>query len=193
MAKAMETQDSKLFLEQIDMQRFALAQVQGITKENAPLNTLDNLGKMLGIGGISDLVGSVVDVETATTEYFNRGVSTGELILECTASQKPYCPWVPEALKKAIVKELSSKAAVAKVTTPAGMTSWIVLAKKNAAWKVAGQAVLENEATALALQELPEQTSNSGKKTQSKNTDPYAPAPPPPASDGKAHSPLVEL
>ncbi len=196
MAKAMETQDSKLFLAQIDLDLFALAQIQNLTKENVPLAALDNLGKLFGVGGLTDLVGNIVDVKTATADYFNRGVSTGELLLECSTSQEPYCPWVPSALKNAKVKELSSTAAVAKVTTPAGMTSWIVLAKVGSVWKVSGQGLLENDAVELALKATSKRETTPEKSKQQdakKSSDPYAPAPPPPASEQKSAPPVMKL
>ncbi len=174
------------------MDRFVLAQVQGLTKDNVPLAALDSLGKLFGVGGLTDMVGNIVDVKTSTIDYFNRGVSTGELLLECSKSQEPYCPWVPSALKKAQVKELSSTAAVAKVSTPAGMTSWIVLTKVDSAWKVSGQAVLENEAVTLALQNPTRNVPESDKQNQ--KSDPYAPTlPPPPSSNSTNVPPVVDL
>ena len=46
--------------------------------------------------------------------------------------------------------ELGPDAAVASVTTPAGMTSWLALRKQGETWRVVGRAVMENMARAFA-------------------------------------------
>ena len=46
--------------------------------------------------------------------------------------------------------ELGPDAAVASVTTPAGMTSWLALRKQGENWRVVGRAVMENMARAFA-------------------------------------------
>ena len=68
----------------------------------------------------------------------------------CRKAERPDCPWVPESLRNAKVVELGPDAAVASVTTPAGMTSWLALRKQGETWRVVGRAVMENMARAFA-------------------------------------------
>ncbi len=187
MAQALDARDADAFLAQMDMKRFAKAEVEGMTQGNSALEAIDNVGKFLGLGGVGDFLGTVLNTQDAATKSFSRGVSTGELINQCTRSQKPNCPWVPESLRTATIKELSDVAAVAQITTPAGMTSWLALAKEGDVWKVVGQAVLEKEATQAAkgivTQQNPSKSSATPpKQSSSDSSDPYAPAPPPPAA-----------
>lgn len=150
MAKALTERDSALFLAQMDGKAFAANTINALTREDPALRTLDAVGKMLGLGGMEDLVNSVVDTHQRQQELFTRGVSTGELVLECTRATKPNCPWVPEALKAAKVRKLGDTAAIAQVTTPAKLTSWLALRKVGENWLVVGQAPLEATAQAYA-------------------------------------------
>ncbi len=206
MAKALENRDATAFLNHMDMKRFAANEVQGLTKNNAALSALSDMGKFLGIGGMESLLGSVMETPQQITESFTRGVSTGELINACTRSQKPNCPWVPDSLRGAKVKELSEASAVAQVTTPAGMTSWLALTKQGDAWKVVGHAVLENDA-AVATKALPEPQKDSDKakaptptskapsQAPSKAPSPAPsqdePAPPPPSQPAPTKPPKL--
>lgn len=158
MASALTKKDSALFLAQIDMKRFAAAQINNLTRSDTALRTLDNMGKFLGLGGMDDLLGSVMNMEIRLEEQFTRTVSTGELALQCHSATSPDCPWVPQALQSAIVKELSPTAAVARITTPANISSWLALQKIGDAWKVVGQAPLEKEAARYALESLPNES-----------------------------------
>lgn len=150
MARALTERDSALFLAQMDGKTFAANTINALTREDPALRTLDAVGKMLGLGGMEDLVNSVVDMHQRQQELFTRGVSTGELVLECTRATKPNCPWVPEALKAAKVRKLGDTAAIAQVTTPARLTSWLALRKVGENWLVVGQAPLEATAQAYA-------------------------------------------
>ncbi len=193
MAVALDKREGNTFLQYMDMQRFAAAQVQSMTENNTPLHALDSVGKFLGLGGVGDFLGTVLDVQKDSTEHFMRGVSTGELINTCTRAQEPNCPWVPDSLRAAKVKELSPTSAVAQITTPAGMTSWLVLAKEQEMWKVVGQAVLESEAVALTTQKTqPSPKISNTSPEQGKDSDPYAPAPPPSSSPSAPAKPYVE-
>ncbi len=183
MAQALEARDADAFLAHMDVKRFAGAEVQSMTQGNSALEAIDNVGKFLGLGGVGDFLGTVLQTQDATTKSFTRGVSTGELIQQCTSSKKPHCPWVPESLRSAKVKEFLDTAAVAQVTTPAGITSWLALAKEGDVWKVVGQAVLENEAMQIAKGiQVPQKPAKPSAEPPSVDTsDPYAPAPPPPS------------
>lgn len=150
MAEALRKNDSAAFLAGMDLKSFANNDIKNMTKEEAPLGLLDSLGRSLGIGGMDELLGSIVDMEARLHNHFNRGVSTGELMAQCRQAETPNCPWVPESLSNAKVTEIGSDAAVAQITTPARMTSWLALRKIDGKWLVVGQAVMESTARQYA-------------------------------------------
>ncbi len=150
MADAMEKNDSAAFLAQMDMPLFAANEARNMTSENEALNMLDSLGQDLGLGGMDQLLGSALNMEDKLRKSLTRGVSTGELMAHCRKAERPDCPWVPESLRNARVVELGPDAAVASVTTPAGMTSWLALRKQGENWRVVGRAVMEDMARAFA-------------------------------------------
>lgn len=150
MAQALAKKDSTIFLAQMDTRRFAAAQINNLTQGDAALRALDSVGKILGLGGMDDLIGSVINMQGRQEAQFTRGVSTGELVLECRNAATPDCPWVPESLKNAKIKEISSTTAVAQVTTPTHIASWLALSKVGDKWLVVGQAPLEGLAVRYA-------------------------------------------
>lgn len=150
-ASALENKDSKVFLAQFDMKRYTAAHVQNITRENPALRTLSDMGKMLGMGGVGDALGSLLDVEGNLTSEFTRTVSTGELALACAQDTSPNCPWVAPSLRAAKVKELDATAAIAQVTSPTNIASWLALRKEGDNWRIVGHAPLEQQATRYAL------------------------------------------
>lgn len=149
-AKSMEDNNSQAFLAQIDMPAYAANFVKSMTANNEALNSLNVFGQMLGLGNIDQLIDSVVDVRARLADEFNRGVASGELMAQCRDATTPDCPWVPQSLRQAEVKELGQDAAIAKVTTPARLTCWLALRKNNGKWQIVGRAVLEDEAAAMA-------------------------------------------
>ncbi len=169
MADALEKKDPELFLQQIDMSRYAKAQLDNMTNESEPLKALDAVGKMLGIGGMSDLIGAVSDAKNKEIKHFNRGVSTGELELMCKQSKKPNCPWVATSLNNAKMENISDTASVARVTTPTNISTWIALAKIGENWKVVGMSELKEIAINYA----------ENKESVKPIPDANAPAPPP--------------
>ena len=151
MAEALKKNDSAAFLAAMDMKSFANNEMKNLAKEEAPLGFLDSLGCSLGIGGMDEILGSIVDMESRLHNQFNRGVSTGELMAQCREVETPNCPWVPESLNNAKITEIGSAAAVAQVTTPARMTSWLALRKVGDKWLVVGRAVMESTARQYAV------------------------------------------
>ena len=151
MADALSANDSAAFMANMDLKRFADNEISNMTQESRGLNMLDTLGRRFGIGGVDKMLNSIVDVENDLRQHFQRGVSTGELMADCRQATTPDCPWVPESLRKAKVVKLNETAAVASVTTPAGMTSWLALQKRGESWQVVGQAVMEDTARKYAL------------------------------------------
>ena len=150
MAEALKKNDGAAFLAGMDMKSFANNEMKNLAKEEAPLGLLDSLGRSLGIGGMDEILGSIVDMESRLHNQFNRGVSTGELMAQCREVETPNCPWVPESLNNAKITEIGSDAAVAQVTTPAHMTSWLALRKVGDKWLVVGRAVMESTAREYA-------------------------------------------
>lgn len=191
MAEALKKNDSAAFLAGIDIKSFANNDIKNLTREEAPLGLLDSLGRSLGIGGMDELLGSIVDMEARVSNHFNRGVSTGELMAQCRQADTPNCPWVPESLNDAKVIEIGSDAAVAQITTPARITSWLALRKIDGKWLVVGQAVMESTARQYAGgKSAPAAPATPGKaKPQPAPADPTpqpAPENPTPGQDNMA-------
>ena len=145
-AKALEQNDASAFVGYFDMAACASTQIQNVTKGNDALNTLDLLGRNLGIGGMEDLLGNVFDLENSLRQDFVKKSSTGVLAKECSKKEETGCPWVPISLRQADVKEFAPNQAVARVKTPAGLTTWLALAKKDKGWLIVGWAPLEMQA-----------------------------------------------
>ncbi len=180
MAHALDNKDANLFLAQINMTRFATAQINNMTQASKPLQALDAVGRMLGLGGMEDLLGAVHDMKREQTEFFMHGVSTGELMLMCSTSTTPNCPWLPDALRQARMVEVSDTAVIAQITTPTNISSWLAIAKDGEKWKVVGQSALESVARNYALNQKP---------TSSYSLDEPSP-PPPPRSKKEPEEPV---
>ncbi len=169
MADALSKNDSAAFLALMDTRQYAVNQFNNMKQENRGLDILDSLSRDLGLGGVDNLFGDIINMEDRLRTAFRRGVSTGEMMARCRTATTPDCPWVPESLRKARIIELGADAAVASVTTPVGMTSWLALQKRGEQWKVVGRAIMEEEARRYA---------------QAPSAAPAAPAPAP-AEAGK--------
>ncbi len=150
LAEALEQNNTEAFLAQIDMDAYAANFLKTMTSQMGAFNALNSLGKMFGLGNIDELVNSIVNVKARLSEQFTRGVASGELMAQCRAATTPDCPWEPESLRKAQIKEIDATAAIAKVTTPERLTCWLALHKFGNRWLVVGRAVLEADAKALA-------------------------------------------
>lgn len=152
MAGALQKKDTSAFLACLDLKRYASNEIKNLTRDNQALNSLNSLGRVMGLGeGMMDgLLDSVLNMESQLQRQYTRGVSTGEMENQCRAARTPDCPWTPDALRNAQVKEMGADAAVASVTTQAGVTSWLALRKKGEQWLVVGRAPLEDTAGAYA-------------------------------------------
>lgn len=157
MADAMESNNGAAFLTHIDMKAFAANHIRNLAQNSGALNSINAITKMFGLGDVNDLIGgldqmfgNVVDMQARISDELNRAVSSGELMAECKKSDQPNCPWVPQSLRKARVVELGPDSAIAQVTTPTSLTSWLALQKINGKWLVTGQAVLESAAREYA-------------------------------------------
>lgn len=150
-AKALDENNSAMFLEQFDLPVYTDNFVQGITRNDSALSSLNELGNMLGLGSIDSLIGSIVDFRARIEQKFVEGVASGELMAQCKVATTPDCPWYPSSLRNAQVIELGANAAIARITTPARLTSWLALSKEGEQWKIVGAAVMENTARELAL------------------------------------------
>lgn len=151
MARAMEKNNGPAFLASFNMPLFAENYIRSMTRSDEALNSINTLGKLFGLGSLDDLIGNVLDVESRLTEEYGGGVSTGKLKLACENASTADCPWVPASLRDAEIVELSPQAAIAKITTPIRITSWLALRKQGDKWMVVGQAPLESTASAYAL------------------------------------------
>ncbi|MBD5640875.1 MAG: hypothetical protein HDQ91_00450 [Desulfovibrio sp.] len=171
MANAMEKNNGAAFLSHIDMKAFAVNHIRNLAQNSGALNSINAITKMFGLGDVNDLLGgidqifgNVVDMQARISDELNRAVSSGELMAECRKSDTPNCPWVPESLRKARIVELGPDSAIAQVTTPTSLTSWLALRKINGQWLVTGQAVLESAAREFAAQ--PQQGSQPKQEQQ---------------------------
>lgn len=150
LANALETKNNSAFLACIDMPAFAASHIRNMTANDPALNSLNALGELLGLGGLDNLIGSVIDMRGRLEQGFKRSVTSGELMAQCRTADTPDCPWVPKSLRDARIVELGDAAAIARVTTPTGLSSWLALRKVGERWLVTGQAVLEDTARAYA-------------------------------------------
>lgn len=161
MAKAMEENNAQAFLAQINMPIFTENYIKNFTNSDSTLNSLNSIGDLLGLGSLDNLLGSIVDFRAHIDSNFNRGITTGELMAQCKVATTPDCPWYPSSLRDARIVELGPDTAIASVTTPARLTSWIALAKGEKGWQVVGTAVMEAEAKGIAASALNKKSEQS--------------------------------
>ena len=173
LADALIANDAGAFLERLDGGSMARCEVRRMIREDRALSMLDSLGNRLAPGGVRDLLGQALDVERELLREYERGVSDGTLMAECRVATDPGCPWVPESLKAAEVRELSPTAAVARVVTPTRMTSWLALRQRDGRWRVVGKATMEREARDAAL--APDQEQGREQDGDQGRTPPGAP------------------
>jgi hypothetical protein len=152
-ASSLERKDSVAFLAKIDAKRYAAAFMDNLTQGNPALKALDSAASKLFGMGVIDMVNSVASVEEQLGGDFKKRVSTGELVNECSQAASPSCPWVPASLRGAKIKELGSNAAVAHVTVPGNIATWISLAKIGEEWKIVGLSPQEEFAARYAEQQ----------------------------------------
>jgi hypothetical protein len=149
-ASSLERKDSAAFLAHMDTKRYAAAFMDNLTQGNPALKALDNAaGKLFGVG-VADVVNSMASVEEQLVGDFKKRVPTGELVNECSQAASTGCPWEPASLRSAKIKELVPDAAVAHVTVPGNVATWIALAKIGGEWKVVGLSPREEFATRYA-------------------------------------------
>lgn len=155
LADALEENNPQAFLAQIDMQAYAASSMRSLTAGNEIAGVLNSVTQSLGLGNLDNLIGSFVDMRAQITEQFTQGVASGEMMADCRVATSPSCPWVPDSLRGAQIIQISSDAAVARVTTPARITSWLALRKIGEKWLITGKAVLEKTAREYAAQGRP--------------------------------------
>lgn len=151
LAKALDDNDSAAFLSGLDMTAYAENHIRNLAANDPALRALGSLGRLFRLGNVDQLLSGALDMKAQMEADFTRGVSTGELMARCRTDETPECPWVPEALRDAKIVELNAEAAIAKITTPARLTSWIALRKLGEHWLVVGRAALEQTAREYAL------------------------------------------
>jgi len=137
-ASSLDRKDSAAFLAKLDSRRYAAAYMDNLTQGNAALKALDSAASRLFGMGVADMVNSVASVEEQLVADFKKRVSTGELVNECSQAASTACPWMPASLRGAKIKELESDAAVAHVTVPGNIATWIAMAQIEGEWKIVG-------------------------------------------------------
>ena len=149
-ASSLERKDSAAFLAKLDARRYAAAYMDNLTQSNPALKAFDSAaGKLLGMG-VADMVESLVPMEEQLVGDFKKRVATGELVNECSQAASTTCPWVPASLRDAKIKELGPDAAVAHVTVPGNIATWIAMSKTGEEWKIVGLSPREEFATRYA-------------------------------------------
>ena len=151
LADALDANDSAAFLSGVDMGAFAENHIRNMTADAPALGSLDALGNLLGLGSVDRLLDDLLDMRGRLETEFRRGVSSGARMARCRTAETPDCPWVPLSLREAKIVEVGADAAIARVTTPARLTSWLALRKVGGRWLVVGQAVMEETARSYAL------------------------------------------
>lgn len=151
-AAALENKDATKFMECLDVRAYAANQVKNLANNDNVLSSLDKLGNSLGIGGLNQIIGSLLDVTGNIRHEMSEGVATGQIMAQCRSATTPDCPWFPQSLKEARVVELGPDAAIAQVTTPANITSWLSLRKVGNTWQIVGRAPLEARARTYATE-----------------------------------------
>ena len=149
-ASSLERKDSAAFLAKLDAGRYAAAFMDNLTQSNPALRVLDSTAnKLLGMG-VSDMVNSLTPMKAQLVDDFKKRVATGELVNECSQAASTGCPWVPASLRGAKIKELGPDAAVAHVTVPGNIATWIAMAKIGEEWKIVGLSPREELAARFA-------------------------------------------
>ena len=149
-ASSLERKDSAAFLAKMDTKRYAAAYMDNLTQGNPALKALDSAaGRLFGMG-VADMINSVASVEEQLVADFKKRVSTGELVNECSQAASTACPWVPASLRGAKIKEFGPDAAVAHVTVPGNVATWIAMAQIEGAWKIVGLSPQEEFAARYA-------------------------------------------
>jgi hypothetical protein len=149
-ASSLERKDSAAFLAKVDAGRYAAAYLDNLTQGNPALRALDSAaGKLFGMG-VADLLNSLALVEEQLVGDFRTRVATGELVNECSRAASTGCPWAPASLRGAKIKELGPDAAVAHVTVPGNIATWIAMARTGGEWKIVGLSPREEFAVRYA-------------------------------------------
>ncbi|MDE5831908.1 MAG: hypothetical protein K2H64_02810 [Desulfovibrio sp.] len=151
LASALQNNNPQEFLSCLDMEAYANNTLASITGGNAVFHSLNSISSMLGLGGLDQMINSVIDYRAELRDTLAKGVASGELTLQCQRGGETNCPWVASSLREAVIVEIAPSAAIAKVTTPAKLTSWIALRKSGDKWLVTGQALMEDDARRYAM------------------------------------------
>jgi len=149
-ASSLERKDSAVFLTKMDTGRYAAAFMDNLTQGNQALKMLDSAASRLFGMGVADMLNNVASVEAQLVDDFKKRVATGELVNECSRAASTGCPWVPASLRGAKIKELGPDAAVAHVTVPGNIATWIALSKIGGEWKIVGLSPREDFAERYA-------------------------------------------
>lgn len=153
-AKALQEKDVTLFLGQIDMNAFTYHELVNLRQDNSLLNLAGNLGALFGVNDqLEELLLSATNLKGQYINTFTRTVGSGELMAQCARASTADCPWDPDGLRKAELKQLNEKAAIARVTTKANISSWIALRKNGENWYIVGKSASEERAALFANDE----------------------------------------
>lgn len=169
LAQALENNNPHEFIAGFDMDAYADNQIRNFTEGDQAMSVINSFGRILGFGNVDELVASLIDLKGNIEQRFTQGVASGELMAQCRTAITPDCPWTPGALRSARVVELGQDAAIAQVTTPAKITSWLGLRKQGGKWLIVGQAVLEARARTMVEPRQPTPQPQKGRSGSSQD------------------------
>lgn len=150
LASALESRNSAEFMSQLNWPAFRDNALQEIIRSDFTLNILNDMGELVGVR-MDRILDRVSDIGDELAQELQEGVATGDLTAHCRKTLNPNCPWVASSLRDARVVKLDDTAAVAQVTTPAAITSWLALARIAGHWQVVGQTPMEQSARQMAV------------------------------------------
>lgn len=163
-AAALGSHNPQAFLAQLDMDAYANNYIGSLAGSAEVPSSLNAIGQVFGIDNLDKFIGNLVGMKARLANQFTEGVASGELAAQCRTTASAGCPWIPQSLRDAQIVEISPTAAIAKVTTPQSLVSWLALRKIGDKWLIVGQAVMENQARSMAMANLGSQTPGQGKQ-----------------------------
>ena len=143
LADALEKKDVSRLRELIDIQSMiyvsTVLHAPGYPRED-PLKTLSN----------TTGPDSFHEVEQALFDRLGNGMEQNE----CRLAWWPGCPWVPEAVGKAVLITESPDTAIYAVDNKRGIRSWLILSRESGRWRVWAIAESDREARFVVSREF---------------------------------------
>lgn len=150
MAKSLEDKNPQAFLAHFDMKTYANNELKNLTGSDETLSILNSLGETWGLGSLDGMLDNFIDMGRLVEQRYKRGVASGSLSVQCAKADTPDCPWVAASLRKAKIITIGKTGAIAEITTPVGITSWLAMREQSGKWVIVANTPLESIARKLA-------------------------------------------